>query len=34
MQRQGLDNLIKGKLLSDKKISDESLIPWRSDSSW
>lgn len=23
---EGLDNLIKGKLLSNKKISDESLI--------
>ena len=27
---EGLDNLIKGKLLSDKNISDESLIPWKS----
>ena len=33
MQCQGLDNLIKGKLLPDKKISDESLIPWKSDNS-
>ena len=27
---EGLDNLIKGKLLSDKKISENSLIPWKS----
>ena len=27
---EGLDNLIKGKFLSDKNISDESLIPWKS----
>ena len=26
---EGLDNLIKGKLLSDKKISEKSLIPWK-----
>ena len=25
----GLDNLNKEKLLSDKKISEESLIPWK-----
>ena len=33
MQCRGLDNLIKGKLLSDKKIFDESLIPWKSENS-
>ena len=27
---EGLDSLIKGKLFSDKKISEESLIPWKS----
>ena len=27
---EGLNNLIKEKLLSDKKISEESLIPWKS----
>ena len=27
---EGLDNLIKRKLLYDKKISDEPLIPWNS----
>ena len=27
---EGLDNLIKGRLLSDKKIYDKSLIPWMS----
>ena len=27
---EGLDNLIKAKLLSDKIISEESLIPWKS----
>ena len=27
---EDLDNVIKGKLLSDKKISKESLIPWQS----
>ena len=27
---EGLKNLIKIKLLSDKKISEESLIPWKS----
>ena len=27
---EGLDNLIKGKLFSAKKISEESLIPWKS----
>ena len=27
---EGLDNLIQGKLLSDKKISEEPLIPWKS----
>ena len=26
---EGLDNLIKEKLLSDKKISEESLITWQ-----
>ena len=26
---EGLDNLIKGKLLSDKTISEESLISWK-----
>ena len=26
---EGLDNLIKRKLLSDKKMSKESLIPWK-----
>ena len=27
---ENLDSLIKGKLLSDKKISEESLILWKS----
>ena len=27
---EGLDNLIKRKLLPNKKISEESLIPWKS----
>ena len=27
---EGLDNLIKGKLLSYKKISEESSISWKS----
>ena len=27
---EGLENLIKRKLLSDKKISEESLITWKS----
>ena len=27
---EGLKNLIKIKLLSDKRISEESLIPWKS----
>ena len=27
---EGLDNLNKGKLLSDKKLYEESLIPWKS----
>ena len=26
---EGIDNLIKGNLLADKKISVETLIPWR-----
>ena len=26
---EGLDNLIKGKLISDEKISEESLILWK-----
>ena len=26
---EGLDNLVKGKLLPDKKISEESSIPWK-----
>ena len=27
---EGLDNLIKGKLLSDKQMPVECLIPWKS----
>ena len=27
---EGIDNLVKGKLLSDKKISEKSLTPWKS----
>ena len=27
---EGWDNLIKGKRFSDKKTSEESLIPWKS----